>query len=147
MKMPTLREVAQRQITSDEPVHWAGCLSIERSGADFVVVDTNIPPSLILEKYAKGTEIQELSAILNIPELNLEDILIYVATAEREREYPPAVRIDWTGCEAVERVLGRMSGIPVLQDSRVSADSILETMNMVSPQRRLPFNSLCPSSR
>jgi uncharacterized protein (DUF433 family) len=126
MQMPTLREVAQRQITSTELVDWSGCLSVERSGAGLVVVGTRIPPGLILEKYAKGIEIEELSLALGIPELNLEDILIYAATAEREREFPPEVRIDWTGCDVVERVLGRMSGIPVLKNTRVGADSIVE---------------------
>lgn len=34
--------------------------------------------------------------------------------------------MDWTGCECVEQVPGRMSGVPVVQGSRVTPQSVLE---------------------
>lgn len=34
--------------------------------------------------------------------------------------------MDWTGCALVERVPGRLSGVPVVKDTRVQADAIVE---------------------
>lgn len=33
--------------------------------------------------------------------------------------------IDWTQCEIVERVIGRLSGVPVLRNTRLPVDAIL----------------------
>ena len=34
--------------------------------------------------------------------------------------------IDWTGCELVERVLGKVGGQPIVKDTRILADVIVE---------------------
>jgi uncharacterized protein (DUF433 family) len=34
--------------------------------------------------------------------------------------------MDWSGCEAVEIVPGKVSGVPVMRGSRVPADQVLE---------------------
>jgi uncharacterized protein (DUF433 family) len=34
--------------------------------------------------------------------------------------------MDWAGCEVVEIVPGKMSGVPVIRGSRVPADQVLE---------------------
>ncbi len=34
--------------------------------------------------------------------------------------------MDWTGCELLEVVPGKVSGVPILKGSRVQADSIVE---------------------
>ena len=34
--------------------------------------------------------------------------------------------MDWSACEVVESVPGRMGGLPVLRHSRVTADSVFE---------------------
>ena len=34
--------------------------------------------------------------------------------------------MDWSGCEFVERVTGRMGGVPTVIDSRVTPESVLE---------------------
>jgi uncharacterized protein (DUF433 family) len=34
--------------------------------------------------------------------------------------------VDWTGCAEVERIPGKVSGAPILKDSRVFADSIID---------------------
>lgn len=144
MQPPTLREVAQVQASSAQPLDWSGCLSVKfASGVPFVD-GTRIPPDLIVERYARGAELDELSATLDIPRLNLEDILIFVAQVQRERDNPPEVRIDWRGCPAVERVLGRMSGIPVVIDSRVPADSIVENFVAGSSIEEIAYNFTLP---
>ena len=38
--------------------------------------------------------------------------------------------MDWAGCEYVERVAGRLGGAPVVKDSRVRADTVLESYQM-----------------
>ena len=38
----------------------------------------------------------------------------------------PDSLIDWSGCDEVERVPGKVSGVPILKHSRVQADAILE---------------------
>ena len=36
------------------------------------------------------------------------------------------VGIDWSGCEVVEVIPGKVSGVPILKGTRVQADSIVE---------------------
>ena len=35
--------------------------------------------------------------------------------------------MDWTGCDVVEVVPGKVSGVPILKHSRVQADTVLES--------------------
>jgi uncharacterized protein (DUF433 family) len=34
--------------------------------------------------------------------------------------------MDWTGCDVVEVIPGKVSGVPILKGSRVQADAVLE---------------------
>jgi uncharacterized protein (DUF433 family) len=34
--------------------------------------------------------------------------------------------IDWSGCEEVERVEGKLSGVPILKHTRMQADLVLD---------------------
>ncbi len=38
--------------------------------------------------------------------------------------------MDWTGCEVVEVVPGKVSGVPILKHSRVQADTVLESYEL-----------------
>jgi len=38
--------------------------------------------------------------------------------------------MDWTGCDATEVVPGKVSGVPILKHSRVSADAVLESYEL-----------------
>ncbi len=38
--------------------------------------------------------------------------------------------MDWTGCELVERVPGKVSGVPILKHSRVQADTVWESYEL-----------------
>ena len=38
--------------------------------------------------------------------------------------------MDWTGCELVEVVPGKVSGMPILKHSRVPADAVLESYEL-----------------
>jgi uncharacterized protein (DUF433 family) len=38
--------------------------------------------------------------------------------------------MDWTGCEVVERVQGKVSGVPILKHSRVQADTVWESYEL-----------------
>jgi uncharacterized protein (DUF433 family) len=35
--------------------------------------------------------------------------------------------MDWNGCDVIEVVPGKMSGVPILRHSRVQADTVLES--------------------
>jgi uncharacterized protein (DUF433 family) len=39
--------------------------------------------------------------------------------------YDESVGVDWDGCELVERVPGKVSGVPILKHSRLPADAIV----------------------
>jgi uncharacterized protein (DUF433 family) len=55
-----------------------------------------------------------------------------------ETEQLPA--IDWTDCSLVERVPGKVSGVPILKGTRVQADSILENYEGGSPIEEISDN-------
>lgn len=38
--------------------------------------------------------------------------------------------MEWVGCEAVEVVPGKLSGVPILKHSRVPADAVLESYEL-----------------
>ena len=38
--------------------------------------------------------------------------------------------MDWTGCELVEVVPGKVSGVPILRHSRVPAETVLESYEL-----------------
>ena len=44
---------------------------------------------------------------------------------------------DWTGCEAVEVIVGRLSGVPTLVNTRFSADNLLSHYETGSSAREL----------
>jgi uncharacterized protein (DUF433 family) len=38
--------------------------------------------------------------------------------------------MDWSGCDAIEVVPGKLSGVPILKHSRVPADAVLESYKL-----------------
>ena len=38
--------------------------------------------------------------------------------------------MDWTGCEYVEVIAGKVSGVPLVRDSRVPADTVWESFEL-----------------
>ena len=55
-----------------------------------------------------------------------------VASLDRE--------IDWTGCELVERVPGKVSGRPIVRGTRIMADTIVQDAALGSTQEEIPGN-------
>ena len=41
--------------------------------------------------------------------------------------------IDWTGCELVERIPGKVSGRPIVRGTRILADTIVQDAELGSP--------------
>jgi uncharacterized protein (DUF433 family) len=41
--------------------------------------------------------------------------------------------MDWTGCELVERIPGKVSGQPIVRGTRILADTIVEDFDDGSP--------------
>jgi uncharacterized protein (DUF433 family) len=43
----------------------------------------------------------------------------------KQPSFDESVGVDWDGCPLVERVEGRVSGVPTLKDSRLPADAVV----------------------
>jgi uncharacterized protein (DUF433 family) len=48
--------------------------------------------------------------------------------------------IDWTGCELVERVPGKVSGRPTVRGTRILADTIVQDSDLGSPLEEICEN-------
>lgn len=48
--------------------------------------------------------------------------------------------MDWTGCEVVEVVPGKVSGVPILRGSRVQADAVLENAESGESVEEIAYN-------
>jgi uncharacterized protein (DUF433 family) len=48
--------------------------------------------------------------------------------------------VDWTGCEFVERVSGKVSGKPVVRGTRILADTIVQDFELGSPVEEIQEN-------
>ena len=48
--------------------------------------------------------------------------------------------IDWTGCELVERIPGKVSGRPVVAGTRILADTIVQDARLGSPLEEIQQN-------
>lgn len=50
------------------------------------------------------------------------------------------LRIDWTGCENVERVPGKVSGRPIVRGTRILAETIVEDAELGSSPEEIHEN-------
>jgi uncharacterized protein (DUF433 family) len=48
--------------------------------------------------------------------------------------------IDWTGCELVEQIPGKVSGRPVVRGTRILADTIVQDAELGSPLEEIQKN-------
>jgi uncharacterized protein (DUF433 family) len=48
--------------------------------------------------------------------------------------------IDWTGCDLVERIPGKVSGSPIVRGTRILADTIVEDAELGSPIEEIHEN-------
>ncbi|MGP8245289.1 MAG: DUF433 domain-containing protein [Bryobacteraceae bacterium] len=48
--------------------------------------------------------------------------------------------VDWTGCELVERVPGKVSGRPIVRGTRILADTIVQDAELGSPLTEIQEN-------
>ena len=48
--------------------------------------------------------------------------------------------IDWTGCELVERIPGKVSGHPIVRGTRILADTIIQDAELGSPLQEIREN-------
>jgi uncharacterized protein (DUF433 family) len=54
--------------------------------------------------------------------------------------------IDWSRCEVVEVIPGKVSGVPILKGTRVQADSIVENYEGGSPVEEISENFNIPEA-
>jgi uncharacterized protein (DUF433 family) len=48
--------------------------------------------------------------------------------------------IDWTGCELVERIPGKVSGRPLVRGTRILADTLIQDAELGSPLEEIQEN-------
>ena len=48
--------------------------------------------------------------------------------------------VDWTGCDMVERVPGKVSGRPLVRGTRILADTIVQDFELGSPLEEIHEN-------
>ncbi len=48
--------------------------------------------------------------------------------------------VDWTGCELVERIPGKVSGRPIVRGTRILADTIIQDAELGSPLQEIHEN-------
>ena len=48
--------------------------------------------------------------------------------------------INWTGCELVERIPGKVSGRPIVRGTRIIADTIVQDYELGSPPEEIHEN-------
>jgi uncharacterized protein (DUF433 family) len=48
--------------------------------------------------------------------------------------------MDWTGCDLVERITGKVSGQPVVRGTRILADTIVDDHELGSPIEEIQEN-------
>jgi uncharacterized protein (DUF433 family) len=48
--------------------------------------------------------------------------------------------MDWTGCDVVEVIPGKVSGVPILKGSRVQADAVLENVESGESVEDIAYN-------
>jgi uncharacterized protein (DUF433 family) len=54
--------------------------------------------------------------------------------------------VDWSGCNLVEVIPGKVSGVPILKGTRVQADSIVENYESGSPVSEISENFDIPET-
>jgi len=48
--------------------------------------------------------------------------------------------VDWSGCDIVETVPGKVSGVPILKGTRVPADAVVENYESGESVEEISFN-------
>jgi uncharacterized protein (DUF433 family) len=48
--------------------------------------------------------------------------------------------VDWTGCDLVERIPGKVSGRPIVRGTRILADTIVQDADLGSPLEEIQDN-------
>ena len=48
--------------------------------------------------------------------------------------------MDWSGCEVVELIPGKVSGVPLLRNSRVPADQVAESLDDGETVEEIAYN-------
>jgi uncharacterized protein (DUF433 family) len=116
------------------------------------LIGTSLPADSIMSNLDAGESAAEIAARFEVPEETVQAVIDY-ALDYRARSsddsagvgwdgnkvllsdlqpYTSEFGIDWSGCDEVERVPGKVSGVPILKHSRVQADSVVSNADSCS---------------
>jgi uncharacterized protein (DUF433 family) len=65
---------------------------------------------------------------------------ITIRTGQGMENVDTGLGIDWTGCELVERIPGKVSGRPIVRGTRILADTIVQDAELGSPLEEIHEN-------
>ncbi len=122
-------------------IDWSGCVEVEQvpgkvSGVP-ILRGTRVQAEAIVGNHADGYSAVEVAAMFELDLDQVKTVLDYAARKAAEVQTLPTkadvpaetapleVQTDWSGCDEVEQMPGKVSGRPILKGSRVIADSIL----------------------
>ncbi len=120
---------------------WTGCEQVEvnpyRSMGQPVVKSSRIRAATIVESWELGEELSDITEAYHLDYYDVRNLLIFAGRhADLERSAPT----DWTGCDLVEIIPGKVSGKPILKDSRVMADQIVESYELGESVAKIAYN-------
>jgi uncharacterized protein (DUF433 family) len=107
---------------------WTGCELVEVvegkvSGVP-LVKGTRIPADAIVSNFNAGSSVDEVAE--NYPGISIETLRGVLQYATERLGWDAETLVDWSGCELVERVVGRCAGAPTIVGTRIFPDTIAE---------------------
>jgi uncharacterized protein (DUF433 family) len=122
-------------------MEWTGCEQVEidpcRSMGQPVVKGSRIRAATIVESWELGEEIADIADAYHLDYYNIRNLLIF-AGGHNELERPAPT--DWTGCDLVEIIPGKVSGKPIVKDSRVMADQVVESYELGESVAKIAYD-------
>ena len=125
---------------------WTGCEYVECVDGVTVVRGSKVNSETVVMCFKAGDDVQDIALGHNLSYHDVSGVLwFYLKQLRGSVSYPEVgdvqpPPIDWTSCDYVEQVPGRMGGVPVVRDSRVTADCLVVGIMMGETAMELAYN-------
>ena len=110
---------------------WTGCEYVESVpdtiGGLPVLRNTRVTADCVVDCFENGQSALEIASMYDLDAIEVQGLLLF-AFKEDQPGYPvpkvsrkPIPEVNWAGCNYVEVIPGKVSGVPILRDSRMPA--------------------------
>ncbi len=110
---------------------WTGCdvvaVNPARSAGRPLVRDSRVRADTVVESWELGESIDDIEEAYSLTPADIRKLLVFAGAHASLQRSPPT---DWTGCDVVEVVPGKVSGKPIVKHSRVMADQLVESFEL-----------------